>query len=317
MTRHQTGRAGFTLLELLAVLAIIGLLSAITAGAVSRYRLSSMEKNTDVHLRKLHILLDQQWKAAIDTIKKEEPPRAIVDLTRNPNGTNDIARARALHMRLRLRQEFPQNFGEVQSTFTATASDGSTYSYSPKTIYTSQMAGAALIDINDNQSAAMLYMILKQNRGGSMGDVEGAAPTVVLDYQKAAPTGPNDVLKLRVFVDAFGTHIAFRRTADDNNADVLQELNSVPFVTTQMMASGLKDPLDPEGRLAMMGWAGRPNAFNYFHQPNPAFRPYVVNPFDNQNRGPYCVSAGRNKRHNDVGLDDLYSFRLQQSGKGN
>src|SRR4051812_6925006 len=95
-------RPGFTLIELLVVIAIISLLMAITVSAVFRLRQSSAEKNTVTTVRKIDIGFMQQWKAALDTIRKEPVPQDVLDFTRSSNGQYDPARAKALHMKLRM-----------------------------------------------------------------------------------------------------------------------------------------------------------------------------------------------------------------------
>src|SRR6478672_4034503 len=100
MTTRLHRRGAFTLLELIVVIGIIVLLLSLTAAAVFRLRASQMEKNTNTHLLKIHSALQQQYSAAIDRIKKETPPAGVIAMTKNPDGTTDMARAKAFHLRM-------------------------------------------------------------------------------------------------------------------------------------------------------------------------------------------------------------------------
>jgi competence protein ComGC len=325
MTTRLHRRGAFTLLELIVVLGIIVLLMSLTIGAVFRLRASQMEKNTNTHLLKIHSALMQQYSPAVERIKKEDPPQLLKELTKNADGTYDLARAKALHLKLRLRQEFPENFGEIFSGATL-----GTYSYNGKTVFLAAVKDPLKSGptnypdpVPEGQSAAMLVLILSQGQGGTTTNPESIAPTKLVSFpqntQGAAP------VPLRVFVDEWGTPISFRRLADDDMPDVLNELNQPPYVTAAQLQSGNMDPHDPEGRLRMT-WPMRGQLLAGLSQANPASRPYIVDPFDGKNRGPFVFSAGGNTQFYvtgsnppvmEVGLDNLYSYRLAQSGKGN
>ena len=115
MRRGTRPRPAFTLLELIVVLSIMALLATLTISAVFRMQESSRESNTNTHLNKIHMEFEKQWSAKVSLIKAEEPPAAIIELTKDQAGNRDMARAKALHMKLRLRQEFPQNFSELNN----------------------------------------------------------------------------------------------------------------------------------------------------------------------------------------------------------
>lgn len=344
MTTRLHRRGAFTLLELIVVIGIIVLLLSLTAAAVFRLRASQMEKNTNTHLLKIHSALQQQYSAAIDRIKKETPPAGVIAMTKNPDGTTDMARAKAFHLRMRLRQEFPQKFEEVFNTPPPIPDPGggtTGYVYAPKAVFQNALKSPNMVASGppsafpktfpenparpEEQSAALLVLILSQGQGGSTTTPESIAPTKLLDF--AQSQGPP--VSLPVFRDEWGTHIAFRRQADDDMTDVLGELNPqfplAQYPVTQPLPKSL-DPLDPDGR--MLAWPGSALLAKTFllWNNNPPNRPYVAgnqNPFDGRNRGPFVFSAGGNTRfYNANGsmetdLDNLYSYRLAQSGKGN
>lgn len=287
-------RPGFTLIEILVVLAIIALIGSLTVGAVFRVLADRQEKNTVTHLNKLHMLLGQQWKPTVDQIKKENIPEDIKSVTVNADGSYNMDRARALHMKLRLRREFPQTFAEARYTL-PTASLNNTYG--PRTHFTRAIGAAN--STPDIESAVLLYLILSQGKGGSGNEIDSVAPNRTIDVGGT---------QMRVFVDEYGNPIVFRRWLSDaevgNTGD---ELNQAPYAT----ATGtIRDPDDPLGTL-VANWPQAANVRAWFVTPLGT----VTNPFDGRNRGPTIVSAGKDGTL--VTEDDLYSHRIQQSNKGN
>jgi prepilin-type N-terminal cleavage/methylation domain-containing protein len=308
-------RPGFTLIELLVVIAIISLLMAITVSAVFRLKQSSAEKNTVTAVRKIDIGFMQQWKAALDNARKEPIPSEISAGTFSANGQADPVRARALHMKLRMRQEFPQNFGELYNP-----PSGFSSSYPSKPIYIAATQGLSTTVNPENQNAAMLYIVMSQGRGGVTFGNDTASRTALIDFPLA---NGGATRQLRVFVDEWGTPIGFRREADDDIQFVLDELNQPPFVNAVQAAAYAagtpkNDAMDPEGRLQIQGWPLYTLAYNFLRQPNPANRPYIVNPFDGKNRGPFVFSTGGDKVYYPPNHEDnIYSYRIQQTGRGN
>ena len=71
MSYTRTTRRGFTAIELLIVVAIIGLLAAMTAGAVFRTLRSQDASYTEATLTKLASLLENHWSAVVDAAKRD------------------------------------------------------------------------------------------------------------------------------------------------------------------------------------------------------------------------------------------------------
>src|SRR6516164_4292107 len=102
-------RVGFTLVELLVVLAIISLVISITAAAAMRVLSGQKSSNTEVLITTLSRALNQHWMAVVDQAKNEPVPDIV---TANLAG-GDPRLARVIWIKLRLKQEFPMTFAEV------------------------------------------------------------------------------------------------------------------------------------------------------------------------------------------------------------
>lgn len=326
MRLQSRARPAFTLLEMLVVMGIIALLASITISAVFRLQSGQKESNTNTHLRKIDMVLVPQWKATVDQIKKEPIPQVVIELTKNADGTVDMPRARAFHMKMRLRQEFPQNFAEALGSPappnpyqpSSLTMNGQKYQYDFKSSYKQSLknpqynAQFEYLDVTEEgQSAAMLFLILSQGKGGATTNPEQIAPTMLLDY----PQQGGGSIQLRVFRDEWNRPIGFRRWADDDQVDVLTEMNQPPFAPAN---TANMDPQDPEGRLKIQGWTYRDTAKSFLaSNPPPGKRPILKDPFDGLNRGPFAFSAGKDGTFFNFMDDNLYSYRQQQSGRGN
>jgi prepilin-type N-terminal cleavage/methylation domain-containing protein len=294
-------RPAFTLIELIVVLGIIALLATISVAGVMRVQKAQREINSDRTLRAVQIGLDQQHKAAVNRAGSENPHDLIIQLTSNgipPANTPDLTRAKALHMMLRLRQEFPQNYAEARFVFQGQFAPLNAM-YGPKPVYLAAI-GAGNGTPTD-EAAALLIVALSQSRDGVAFNVRESGPVQTIDVGGK---------QMPVLVDAWGTPICLRRWATDAEPAAVAELNQSPFVTQAMINSGNRNYADQDGKLRQL-WAGKPIAMSWFITP----LPQVADPFDGNNRGPFLLSAGQDKTY--VTPDDLFSFRLQQAGKGN
>ena len=290
MKRH-THRSGFTLIELLVVISIIGLLVSLTAAGLFRLQSAQREKITNETLIKLHESLDLQFKAVIDRAKQENIPAFTLQYA----GFDNV-RARVLHVKWRLRQEFPQSFKE------AIADSPVDPVYNHKPSYAKYLAGASIgTDSAANESAVCLLMVLSQSRGGTTFDPENVGSTSV----GMKVIGGKD---FKVFVDQTRTPIAFARWTA--NPAILVEYSNPPYIPA---ASTYKDPQDPEGKLVNIPAPLAAGLLILFDTQGLQ----IIHPLgaaNNYNRSPIVYAAGKNKLFDDQ--DDLLSFRLRGSGKG-
>ena len=112
------------------------------------------------------------------TISRENPPANIKTITaKDAFNTPDNARAGA-PSKLRLRQEFPQNYAEVRYPF-KTPYNGLNSAYGSKTLYMAAIGnGNATPDI---ESAALLMIALSHGRGGVTFNIDEIGPTQIID----------------------------------------------------------------------------------------------------------------------------------------
>lgn len=309
MSQSMTARRGFTLLELLVVLAIIGILVSLTAAAVFRLRNSRDEVVTNETLEKLQGGFDIQRKAIQDQIRKEQPYPGALALA---NGDPELAKV--IHMKLRMRQEFPDKISELTvATLFPNISTGNaafdTYvnttvipqlkaQYPPKSAYTQHLTTLSGLNASD-QNAALLALIFTVSRGSANFDPETSVGS--------AGTGTISSTTLKFFKDRWGRAIEFRRqpdtTAETQFQSVVGELNQAPYVNTAKAKSLTHsyDALDPDARLqrnndvrnALNQWLGQVNS--------------------GDNRQTIIFSQGAKAGING---DELYGFRLKGTGKG-
>jgi len=320
-------RPAFTLIELIVVIGIIALLATLSAAAVMRVQESQREGNTNKTLRALQMGLDPQVKAVVDRAAGERPHEIIVQMTSKgqPTCGADLARAKALHLKLKLRQEFPQTFAEVRYVFSGQYQNPCTgqvldlsqlnaqYGHLPNDIYRIAIGNAN--GTPPEEAAVLLPIVLAKSRGGAAFNALEAGPTNTINLNGR---------EFKVLVDSWDKPIYFRRWAVDvemaavNNM-LADELNSEPFVSKSAVQTGFRDPADPGGKLPVKVWSGtnelpgaRAIAKSWFIVP---LGGAIADPFDGFNRGPFVASSGKDK--NPSTADDLFSFRLQGTGRGN
>ena len=293
-TKRTTGRGrrAFTLIELIVVIAIVGLLVALTAGAVFRVMAGQAAKNSEQTVSKISSILDQQWKAVVDQAK-DDKGYVGTDLLAAAGGDN--VRAQVLWVKCWLKIEFPQNFSEARSGMTVT-SGGTPIRTINKPTYVSYLGNANSDPNPQNEAAVCLYMALSQSRRGMTTNLEEAVGASGI---KTLTVGGKD---FKVFADRWGTPISFVRWPRG-----CDELNAPPYLAA---GNTRPDPQDPEGKL--IGFSN-PTYEQFLHPFNPPR--YLT---------PVVMSAGQDRTWDvDFWLtptgpganDNIYSFRLRRSGQ--
>src|SRR5262249_61766642 len=98
-SRRRAGRAGFTLVELLVVVVIIGLMLSITAATAMRVLSRQKASNTETLITTLSRALNQHWMAVIDQTRNETIPPTV--LTNYAGSDERLARVLWIKMRLK------------------------------------------------------------------------------------------------------------------------------------------------------------------------------------------------------------------------
>jgi prepilin-type N-terminal cleavage/methylation domain-containing protein len=128
LRQHSTSpahrnRLGFTLVELMIVVAIIGVIVTLVASASMQVISRQKSANTEATIQKVHNALNAHWQAVFRQAQTEPIPpnilygdRTMLGLIAMAGGNADpdsMRRARVIWINLRLKQEFPMNFLEA------------------------------------------------------------------------------------------------------------------------------------------------------------------------------------------------------------
>ena len=280
---------GFTLVELIVVMAILATLAALAVGAYSRVRAGQAESTTETTLAKINSILDVRYAAVVDRARKLPIPAELLTYCGNDND-----RARVVLIYAQLTVNFPTTKAEASADIQVDP-DGTgpqppiTIAQHLRAFDTVTAAGTP-----EEQSAACLYAALTSSSDA------GAAG---LDQQTVTtPAG-------LAFVDGWGMPIAFTRLT------YKAELNSPPW---SKGTSPSKDPVDPLRRL-VPGWTT--NWADFW--PKVAGQHINYGGFPATYPGPganwvmSAISAGRKREFNDLitDPDNLLSFRLRREGQ--
>lgn len=284
MTRNRTTRTrrGFSLIELLTVIAILGVLSAIFVGVLVSVRGDAAQRGTKETLDKIHAALDQQVKMIADKAKKDRQNKVpeFMSLIGFCNG--DEERAEALWVHINIRRQFPQTFAEATSPVNIVGLG----SYPANPAFRNATGAIPA----DQQAAVLLYMSLSElSRGDGGVNTDQFSPSDL----------PNT--NFRVIRDAWGTHIAFVRFAMN------VELQQPTFAPV----GGIRDPFDPRAKLASTTWTNRTAA-----ETGLGFTAGAL--FNGQNKVLTAWSAGPNRVFdtiaNALGSDDVLGYRVRKLG---
>src|SRR5688572_28702431 len=164
--RTPTGnRSGFTLMEMLVVIAIIGILAALVTTAVFMVMGGQQGSNTETGIQTVQKVLEQQWKAVIEKADKEDIPFGVLDMAGEVSAGDNPKRARVIWKKLRLKQEFPQSYDEAKAPFAGGGTFVTAANLPAKKAY--QTAIGARSGTGPATSAACILLSLQQNRAGS------------------------------------------------------------------------------------------------------------------------------------------------------
>ncbi len=244
-------RPGFTLLELIIVIAIIAILAALTTGVAMRFYGVQQQRNTEVTITKLYEGFKNQWDMVIRQAngangEKLPPPAGTPEAASYSvvlfMAEGDPVRARAIWVKLRLKQEFPMDFSEITSPILPPL--GADLPPLP----TYQTAVAAMVSSgivpssppSDIENSACLYLALQRSREGVSFNFDTLGSNAV-----ASDITGNE----KWIVDGWRTPIRFFRWP--TGSVELDQLN--PAAPGSAQAS-FRDPQDPTGTLLNLSW---------------------------------------------------------------
>jgi prepilin-type N-terminal cleavage/methylation domain-containing protein len=295
MLAKQTGRrGGFTLVELMVVILIIGLLAGLLAAGAFQVISSRRSGNTELLLKKVDSALQKQWQAVVDQAETEEIPPQFMNPQFNSSGVRlswglldmaggDTNRARVIWKKLRLKQEFPMTFGETfaSSTFGSgitpfaigrpdPAAKQFVPYFNPPLLPNATIA-RALQGVQTGNPVAdprepspLLLLSLTQARKGHVISQDDLG-TGAIGRGTYVGTAPPPSVDLQQIVDAWNNPIVFWRWPTAN----VEVTNSNPASSSALPAKGtgsvsqkFADPLDPSGTLQNPLWNNWTNYSN-------------------------------------------------------
>src|SRR5439155_20612537 len=83
-------RSGFTLIELVIVIAIIAILAALTTGVAMRFYGIQQQRNSEVTVTKVYEALKDQWDTVIRQAKEEPISPQAKAIANYAGGSNDL-----------------------------------------------------------------------------------------------------------------------------------------------------------------------------------------------------------------------------------
>jgi prepilin-type N-terminal cleavage/methylation domain-containing protein len=231
-------RSAFTLLELLVVVAIVGILVALSTSAVFKFISTQRTASTRAALGQIATRLDTQWSEVTRKAHDEPLPSYLLanpDFLAMVGGdTHDVARARVVYIKLRQRQAFPMTFDEALNPAPLPR-------LKPYAVYLNDLGVArSTSQTAPYESAICLLMALERSPGSAGVKAEDLGGTATL----ALPGG-----EARYLVDYWRTPLAFCRWPTGD-----QQLNP------QGPSPGRNDPDDAEGLLNIPAWLATPGA---------------------------------------------------------
>jgi prepilin-type N-terminal cleavage/methylation domain-containing protein len=268
-------RRGFTLVEVLVVLAIIAVLIGLSTAAVVRVRLTQENRNTSTLITKVDQALQNKYRATIETARNESPCQLAVTMS-----GGDLPRAKVIHIKLRLIQDFPTTFKEITNP----------PGLSPNPTYLRAIQSATAARTWQDESAACLYLVLKRQMRGVEFD-----PDTSLSTQELVDNFGDGVKEI---VDAWGHPLVFTRFPGFGNSAPL--LSFPQFGLRKFPPSA--DPVDQEGTLADPTWVASAGAA--------AFQSSVHPVAANQTFTLVPVISSSGLDNKTFTVDDIYNFQL-------
>lgn len=296
-------RDGFTLVELLVMVALLATLAAVVLGAVMRVRQAQDKSFSEATVSKVDSLLAQKLKTIQEQIKdRRKPVRGWDEAMTMTNQNPDIAEA--VLMYAYTKNQLPMTFAEAVNP-TVISVNGQGFSLLPSPVFTA--AGLPAGTGVPEESAVCLYLAL--------------APLGLAGMEQQVGDAPN-VAGKKVFLDAYREPLYFSRLTFGGDAGA--ELDAPPYVKAPV-ASNTFDPFYPKqanGQYRNLATdIGVANANTLWAQVIPVTNanwPGVPLQYPGlRNHTAAVISAGPDKNLLVPGVfsgDNLLSYRLRKDG---
>lgn len=199
MTGTKTKRrAGFSLIELLVVLAIIGVIAALAGVALFGTSESQRRNSTDQALDKLQKALDAEYQNVLSRATNDGSNNAIPPAV--VTYADGVQRAKSLWAAANLRRNFPDTFAEAGAAVTVVPNPNVTLAA------LTPFTGLASAGNPHEESAALLYIILTQKSNSGGGSTAGSGDELGPTHDVTLNGRP-----FKTFIDPWGNSIGFVR----------------------------------------------------------------------------------------------------------
>jgi hypothetical protein len=210
-----------------------------------RYIGVQQKTNTEANISKLYEALKEQWDTVIRQANTEPISPQAMAIANYATGSGNDAQARIIHIKLRLKQEFPMNYTEILNPYTQANNTKGWWDLDPLPSYVRALQNAGIFAGGNNpptpaENSTCLALALSRARGGSefnLDNLGSNAKTIDLN------TG------LVMFADGWGMPIVFYRWPTSN--DELDASNPAGPGSPQLT---FRDPQDPTGALFNPNW---------------------------------------------------------------
>jgi prepilin-type N-terminal cleavage/methylation domain-containing protein len=288
MTRFTRTRPGVTLIEILVVIAIIGVLLALTTAALQKAAEGQNVKSSELQVLKLQQALDKEYDDIVQKSARESIPREVLDFA-----DGNPSRAKALWTAVQLRLHFPDTFAEATTAVTVGGA-----SFGPLATF-KEVQGATSNGNTHDESGALLYIILVKKSASGGGAMATAAEDLTQTMKKKVQLGMRE---LETFSDAWKNSVGFQRWHQSDEVQYAPYVDPAKDKTRAPSAN--RDPLDPQN--LVLGWSV-PGATD----PRAVVRTALL--FNGQNRMANVYSVGGKDKA--FGAEEnIFGFRLRKQG---
>ncbi len=254
-TGRRTGRAAFTLIEMLVVIFIIGILVTLSTAAAVRFLGASYTSATRTTVQRANSRLQQQLAYVLDQGRQETIPSAAYNLSKDGTGNQNNERARVIHLKFKMQQYFPTTFTEALSPASGYAAVPNYKTFLNQLGFTGSVSSPA----PPEESAVCLYMILRFGPNTSAEEDVGLSA--------AAKTLGSKVNNAQGMVDAWGRPLVLCRWPVGASGSFISPVNMTGPQAFSATGGVSQDPLDPKGWLTgdttKNSWLATLNAKNF------------------------------------------------------